>query len=43
MLVFKLSHFFKIISDSHGTLHLALGLVRMHSEDTFKWEVTKFS
>ena len=41
--IFMLSRFFLTISDSHGTLHLALSLVGMHSVAISTWVVTKFS
>ena len=34
--------FFLTTCDSHGTLHLALGLVGMHSS-AFMWAMRKFS
>ena len=41
--IFMSSRFFQTTSDSHGTLHLALGLVGMHSAAAFMWTVTYFS
>ena len=38
-----LSQFFLTAIDSHGTLHLAQGLVGMHSAATSTWVVTKLS
>ena len=41
--IFILSHFFLTISNSHGILQSAFGLVGMHSAAASMWAVTKFS
>ena len=41
--IFMLSRFFRATRDSHGTLHLALGLAGMHSAVASMWVLTKFS
>ena len=42
-ILFKLSHFFLVTSDSHEILHLALGLIGMHSAAASIWAITKIS
>ena len=39
---FTLSYFFLADIDSHGTLHLALGLVGMHSATMYIWAIKRF-
>ena len=41
--IFMLYHFSLIAIASHGTLHLALSIVEMHSAAAATWAVTKFS
>ena len=40
---FMSSHFSLTVIDSHGTLHLAVGLLGMHSAVASMWTVTKLS